>query len=98
MLRNVQPEKAYQPKVIHKSAEIEDRISKRLSQSFMFKYLESNEKQSVIDAMEEKHFASNSHVIRQGEDGDVLYVVDSGELDCFKTFEGSDEPKHLKCY
>jgi hypothetical protein len=36
--------KVYEPKVIHKSPEIEDRISKRLSQSFMFKYLEANEK------------------------------------------------------
>ncbi len=90
--------KAYEPKVIHKSSEIEERISKRLSQSFMFKYLEADEKKSVIDAMEEKHFPANSHVIRQGEDGDVLYVVDSGELDCYKLFDGSEEPKHLKCY
>jgi cAMP-dependent protein kinase regulator len=48
--------------------------------------------------MEEKHFLANSHVIRQGEDGDVLYVVDSGELDCYKLFDGSEEPTHLKCY
>lgn len=64
----------------------------------MFKYLEANEKKAVIDAMEEKHFSANSAVIRQGEDGDVLYVVDSGELDCLKIFDGSEEAKFLKCY
>ena len=37
-------------------------------------------------------------VIRQGDDGDNLYVVDSGELDCYKKFSGSDEDKHLKIY
>lgn len=27
-----------------------------------------------------------------------MFVVDSGELDCFKKFDDSDEPKHLKVY
>lgn len=37
-------------------------------------------------------------MIKQGDDGDNLYVVDSGELDCYKKFAGSEEEKHLKVY
>jgi cAMP-dependent protein kinase regulator len=37
-------------------------------------------------------------VIRQGEDGDNLYVVDSGELDCFRRFTEKGEDKFLKTY
>lgn len=37
-------------------------------------------------------------LIKQGDDGDNLYVVDSGELDCFKKFANQDEEKHLKIY
>ena len=37
-------------------------------------------------------------VIQQGEEGDNLYVVDSGELDCYKTFKGNDHDTHLKVY
>jgi len=33
--------------------------------------------------MEEKVYESGQSVITQGEDGDCLYVVDEGLLDCF---------------
>jgi cAMP-dependent protein kinase regulator len=49
--------------------------------------LEEKETDIVIDAMEEKKFKAGQTVISQGEDGDVLYVVDAGELDCFKKFK-----------
>jgi len=35
-------------------------------------------------AMEETKFAQGEWVIKQGEEGNVLYVIDSGELDCLK--------------
>ena len=38
------------------------------------------------------------NVIKQGDPGDVLYVVDSGELDCYKQFGKGEEPKYLKTY
>ncbi len=37
-------------------------------------------------------------VIVQGGDGDYFYVVDSGELDCFKQYKSKPEPTHLKVY
>ena len=37
-------------------------------------------------------------VIKQGADGDNLYVVDSGQLDCFKVFKKGEEAKFLKTY
>jgi len=36
--------------------------------------------------MEEKAYEVNDEVIRQGDLGDCLYVVDSGELNTFKRF------------
>lgn len=55
-------------------------------QSFLFSNLDKRELQIVIDAMEEKAFNEKEVVIQQGEPGDCLYVVDSGELNCFKKF------------
>lgn len=40
----------------------------------------------MVDAMEEKKFGPSQLVIKQGEDGDCLYVVDVGELDCHRKF------------
>jgi len=88
----------YVPKVVKKAEEQIGRINKRLEQAFMFSALDEKEKKIVIDAMEEKHFKAGDKVITQGDDGDVLYVVDSGKLDCFKRF-GKDEPNtYLKTY
>jgi cAMP-dependent protein kinase regulator len=67
-----------------------------LKESFLFRSLEERETDIVIGAMEERRFAAGDKVIAQGEDGDVLYVVDAGELDCYKKF--GVEEKHLKVY
>lgn len=37
-------------------------------------------------------------MIQQGDAGDVLYVVDSGTLDCFKRFKKDEDEKFLKTY
>lgn len=34
--------------------------------------------------MESKTFDSGDVIIKQGDDGDYFYVVDSGHIDCFK--------------
>jgi len=31
-------------------------------------------------------FSQGETIITQGESGDVLYVIEKGELDCYKTF------------
>ena len=49
----------------------------------MFASLDDKEADIVVNAMEEKKFRAQETVIKQGEDGDCLYVVDVGELDCF---------------
>ena len=56
-------------------------------------------------AMEEKKFNVGDLVIEQGTDGDDLYVVEEGTLECTKVFvsgyncqSGSTEPKFLKNY
>lgn len=64
----------------------------------MFSCLDDQEVKIVIDAMEEKKFNAGDYVIRQGEDGEVLYVVDSGQLDCFKVFKKGEAEKYLKTY
>ena len=64
----------------------------------MFQCLEANEKKMVVDAMEEKQFKAGENIITQGDDGDVLYVVDQGQLDCYKQFNENEEPRHLKVY
>lgn len=37
-------------------------------------------------------------MIKQGEDGDILYLIESGTLDCFKKFSGQTTDTFLKTY
>lgn len=36
----------------------------------------------VIDAMDVKNVQAGDLIIKQGDDGDVLYVIGSGQLEC----------------
>ena len=90
--------KEYVPRVVQKTEAQKQRIKDRLSQAFMFSSLDEKEKIIVIDAMEVKEFRRGELVIKQGGDGDCLYVVDKGRLDCSKVFPGSTEDKYLKTY
>ena len=64
----------------------------------MFKYLQPKEQKTIIDAMEERHYKVGEKVIQQGDDGDVLYLVDLGELNCTKVMVGETESTFLKKY
>ncbi|KAM3143004.1 cAMP-dependent protein kinase type I-alpha regulatory subunit [Paramecium bursaria] len=86
----------FKARVIPKGQEQKDRIKKRILNSFMFQALDEKDLHIVIDAMEEKKFKPQDWVITQGQDGNELYVIDEGDLDCFKKF--GEEVKHLKVY
>jgi len=70
----------------------------KLNKNFMFSGLDDAEKKIVVDAMEEKKCHKKEEVIKEGEQGEVLYVVASGTLSCTKIFAGSTDPTFLKRY
>jgi cAMP-dependent protein kinase regulator len=86
------------PPVIAKTGEQRDRILAKVSKSFMFNTLEDNEINTIILAFSERRFNKGETVISQGEQGDVLYLIENGTLDCYKTFNKEEGQKHLKVY
>lgn len=80
---SLQPSHKLQKKRIPKSQEEMDMISKSLQCHFLYKTLEEDQLQDVIDCMEEKKFHQGDIVIEQGAVGDFFYIVSSGTLDCF---------------
>jgi cAMP-dependent protein kinase regulator len=74
----------YKPRVIPKSEEKKQKIKARMNSAFMFSGLDSKETEIVIMAMEEISFKAGDAVIKQGDDGDNFYVIDSGQFDCTK--------------
>lgn len=72
------------PKVIKKSPSQLKRLNDVTSKSFVFNNLDEKELNTVIDAIDERRFIAGDIVISEGDNGDLLYIVEKGELDCSK--------------
>ena len=86
----------YKQKVIPKNKDTIEKIKNRLSQAFMFMNLEEKNLKEVIDAMDSHKAQPKDLIIKEGEPGEVLYIVESGEMTCSKIING--ETKILKKY
>jgi len=88
----------FTPIIVPKDEDTKDKIRTRLMKSFIFNTLEEKEFEIVIDAMAEVRKKPGETVIKQGDDGDYLYVVESGKLQWSKIFPGKTEPTNLLIY
>jgi cAMP-dependent protein kinase regulator len=62
----------------------------------LFNSLNKEDISIVIDAMEEVLTSAGEDVIVEGEQGNTLFIIGSGEFDCFKVINGSQT--YLKTY
>ena len=67
-------------------------------QAFMFTALDQKEFNIVVDAIEVIEGPAGDFIIKEGDQGDCMYVLDTGALDCTKVFSGQTEPTFLKEY
>lgn len=95
----------FKARVIPKTEEKMLRIKEKLKTSFIFSAVEGEDLDIVINAMEEKKYKKDDVVIQQGDEGNELYVVDSGTLSCSRKFVSSiikqgpnEQPRFLKNY
>lgn len=51
--------------------------------------------ETVVDAFQEVPVKKGTVIIRQGDDGDRLYLIESGYVDVMKTFPGEKADKFL---
>lgn len=76
--------KQLKPKVIPKTEAQIIKLREKLISSFIFGGVDDNELSIILSAMEERKFNINDIVIREGDIGYCLYVVESGRLICTK--------------
>ena len=88
----------FKPPVIEKTPQQAEQIRAILKMSFMFNSLDEHDLEVIIKAMNQRNFAPNEEVIRQGDDGGELFIVGSGKLKCEKVFPNQDAPTFLKNY
>lgn len=82
-------------KTVHpKTDEQRERLVEAVSGILLFRALEPEQMQDVLDAMFETVVNPGDTVIRQGDDGDNFYVIDKGMYDVLVTVNGEEKKVH----
>ncbi|KNC97745.1 hypothetical protein, variant [Spizellomyces punctatus DAOM BR117] len=90
-------DKDYVKLVIPKADEQKQRIETAIRGNFLFKSLDDEQYQDVVNAMAEKRVAAGEEVIKQGGIGDYFYVVETGALDVYVS-RGGQQPVKVADY
>mmetsp|Transcript_120973 Transcript_120973/g.287375 ORF Transcript_120973/g.287375 Transcript_120973/m.287375 type:complete len:391 (+) Transcript_120973:68-1240(+) len=88
------PERVFVPPVFAKTEEQKTRLANILKECFLFASIDSHDMAILIDAMQEKVVEQGTRLINQGDDGDCLYVIEEGQMNCFiQSSEGERKVK-----
>ena len=71
----------YVKKSIPKSDQVRNLIYHSIKKNMLFRACSEEELQDLIDAFDTANFKGDDTVIKQGDDGDLFYVVEDGKLD-----------------
>ena len=88
--------KEFKPKIIPKKEDQKKRLEQVVSKSFIFNNLDNKDLITVLDAIEERRFKEGETVITEGERGDVLFIVEKGDLKCFKLIGGENGKRNSR--
>eukprot|EP00735_Rhodelphis_limneticus_P010418 TRINITY_DN3161_c0_g1::TRINITY_DN3161_c0_g1_i1::g.3601::m.3601 TRINITY_DN3161_c0_g1::TRINITY_DN3161_c0_g1_i1::g.3601 ORF type:complete len:419 (-),score=84.84,sp/P31319/KAPR_APLCA/40.71/3e-97,cNMP_binding/PF00027.24/3.5e-24,cNMP_binding/PF00027.24/2.9e-22,Dpy-30/PF05186.8/0.031,RIIa/PF02197.12/0.15 TRINITY_DN3161_c0_g1_i1:208-1395(-) len=84
-------------KKIPKSQEEMVRIGEVIRGSILFSHLDEDQRAIVAGAMFKVSHKQGDVIIRQGDDGDNYYVIDSGQVEIFVRQSDGSEKKVLEC-
>ncbi|XP_018496796.1 cAMP-dependent protein kinase regulatory subunit [Galendromus occidentalis] len=73
----------YVKKNVPKDEKTRAALSKAIEKNVLFSHLDESEKKDIFDAMFPVEAKPNETIIKQGDDGDNFYILDSGTVDIF---------------
>lgn len=86
----------FEPKMLKKKGLVKNRILFRLKSTFLFNDIGDNDMSVLINAMEEVVVPEGVTIIREGDIGEEVYILDEGELECLKHDKDSDTTVSIK--
>ncbi|EEB16092.1 cAMP-dependent protein kinase type II-alpha regulatory subunit, putative [Pediculus humanus corporis] len=84
--------------VFPKSDEQRKRLADSIQNILLFKSLDKEQMQEILDAMFERQVQPEEWIIHQGEDGDNFYVIERGIFNAYVLRENEAEPMHVHTY
>lgn len=86
------------PKLVFpKTDEQRSALTEAVKNILLFRALDKEQMQDVLDAMFEKKVSAGDYIIKQGDDGDNFYVIQEGTFHAYVGEPGS-EPKRIHTY
>ncbi|XP_076041124.1 cAMP-dependent protein kinase type II regulatory subunit isoform X2 [Oratosquilla oratoria] len=86
-------------RIIHaKSDDQRSRLSEAVRNIFLFRSLDPDQINEVLDAMFERRVTEGEFVIKQGDDGDNFYVIDTGVFNILVASDSDSEPRLVGKY
>ena len=86
----------YNQEQIGNNSEIYDKFKDKFQSLFFFKYLSQNELNEILSAFKVEEIEEGNTIFSQGEDADKLYLIDKGEITCWKTMRPEDPQTFIK--
>jgi cAMP-dependent protein kinase regulator len=84
---------SFSPTFIDKDEGTCERLRKRMSGHWMFESLQGEDKDTLVNAMQEETYQKGDIVIKQNELGHRLFIVEKGIFNCYQ--EEKDNTKAL---
>ncbi|KAK9491912.1 cyclic nucleotide-binding-like protein [Lipomyces doorenjongii] len=73
----------WRPRTVVKTPEQNSRLNRIIAQNFLFRGLDAEALQTILNVLEEKRIAANVTIIKQGDEGEKFYVIESGTVDYY---------------
>ena len=83
--------RSFKPIIIEKTEAEKEEILALISHGFMFSSLDKKEIDLVIDVINKREVKAGEMIIKYGDDGDNMYIIQSGEADVYLDAEGGGE-------
>lgn len=88
----------FKPQLEEKSSEIFEKLQQKCQNLTFFSKLSESELSLIINAFITENKNKGETIFSQGEDADKLYILEDGELDCWKIFRKGDPETYIKSY
>ncbi|KAK9236794.1 cyclic nucleotide-binding-like protein [Lipomyces kononenkoae] len=73
----------WRPRTVIKTPEQSTRLNRIIAQNFLFRGLDAEALQTILNVLEEKRIASGVTIIKQGDEGEKFYIIESGTVDYY---------------
>jgi len=83
--------KEFEPKVYEKTDDQKKRIKEVLSGSFLFQSVDGKDFDVLLDAVQEEKVEPKTRVIKKGDDGDFMCIIESGTFECLVVVDGEEK-------